>query len=117
MRLLATLLALTALGLATTPLQAGDEAAGKHPHLTELKAKYDTNHDGKLDETERAALRADVAARIKSSHPQLFATIDKDGNGTLSDSEFKAAREQLKALRKERRTGKDATGTTTAPTR
>lgn len=117
MRLLATFLTLATLALAAAPLQAGDETTGKHPRRAELKAKYDVNHDGKLDETERAALRADVAARIKSKHPQLFAKIDTDGDGTLSESEFKAAREQLKALREQRRAGKDAAGTATAPTR
>jgi hypothetical protein len=39
------------------PRGAGPRRQGPPP---ELVAKYDVNHDGKLDETERAALHADI---------------------------------------------------------
>jgi Ca2+-binding EF-hand superfamily protein len=46
-------------------------------------AKYDTNKDGKLDDTERKALRDEKAA-------ERFKALDTNGNGTLSLEEFKA---------------------------
>jgi len=58
------LVALVALGCATAiVVQAQDAAPKKHkltPEqqtvMTEMLAKYDTNKDGKLDKTERAAM-------------------------------------------------------------
>ena len=53
---------------------AGDEPTapkGTHAHgdKTEKLAKFDANHDNKLDEGERAAMRAELAARLKAKHP------------------------------------------------
>ena len=78
----------------------GDGTDGKGgEHMKELLAKFDTNHDGKLDDGEKAAARAVYAARIKEKHPELFAKIDTNGDGVLSEDEMKAAREKLKELR------------------
>lgn len=54
----------------STPPAAPSDTAGRPPHRAggrpplppEILAKYDVNKDGKLDETERAALKADVDA-------------------------------------------------------
>lgn len=110
MRPIATILALIA--CCAAPLAAGDEAAtkGKHPRLAELKQKFDANHDGKLDETERAAARAFVSQKLKEKHPQAFAKADADGNGELSKEEMQALREKLKAHRAEKGGGKKQGG-------
>lgn len=107
MRPIATILAL--LVCCAAPLAAGDEAGkGKHPRLAELKQKFDTNHDGKLDETERTAARAYVSQQMKEKHPKLFAKADADGNGELSKEELQALREKIKAHRAEKGTGAKA---------
>lgn len=57
-----------------------DRAAG--PLRQEMLAKYDTNKDGKLDESERAAMRMDH-----------FKAMDKKGTGKISKADFPAALE------------------------
>jgi Ca2+-binding EF-hand superfamily protein len=54
-------------------------------HRAEMLKKYDTNGDGKLDDGERAKMRADRAAK-------LVAKFDKDGDGKLNAEELVAAR-------------------------
>lgn len=86
------------LALATmSSAHAGDEANkgnkkcdGKHHQ--EMLAKFDANHDGKLDDSEKAAARAAASARIKEKHPEAFAKFDADHDGTLSKDEMKALR-------------------------
>jgi Ca2+-binding EF-hand superfamily protein len=51
----------------------------------QMLAKYDTNKDGKLDDTERTAARNEKLA-------ETFKTLDTDGNGQLSLSEFQAGK-------------------------
>lgn len=74
---------------------------GKGPMHAELKAKYDTNKDGKLDDAERAAMKADRAAQ----HKELVTRYDTNKDGTLDDQErasLHAAKmeERFKALDK-----------------
>jgi Ca2+-binding EF-hand superfamily protein len=70
---------------------AGFAAAQGGHHDPARKAammkKFDTNQDGKLDQTERAA-RAEERAIHK------FAKLDTDGDGKLSLDEFKAGQRQ-----------------------
>jgi hypothetical protein len=74
-KLLVTLCIVSALAIAA---HAGEEAKekkteGKRPELTEeqkttlkgIKDKYDTNKDGKLDETERANVSDEDKAKLK----------------------------------------------------
>lgn len=83
---LATLLAGASYAIAQ-PMGPGDGPRG--PMFQEMLTKYDTNKDGKLDDTERAAIRADH-----------FKRLDKDGDGKVTRTEFpavmEAAREQQK---------------------
>ncbi len=85
-----------------TPLFAGDDVAdsakthsGKGKMAKRL-AKFDVNHDGVLDESEKAAARAAFAARLKEKHPELLAKIDTDADGIISEAEMKAGRAKLK---------------------
>jgi len=91
-----TLLVLTTLA----PAFAGDEPAkspAKAKHHAAMLAKYDANKDGKLDDGEKAAMRAAISARIKDKHPEQFATFDANHDGVLSKDELKALREARKA--------------------
>jgi hypothetical protein len=53
--------------------------------------KYDKNKDGKLDQSEREALRKDREAEIVKKH-------DKNGDGKLDDSEREAARAERRKV-------------------
>ncbi len=111
MRLIPTLITtlFTCAALAA-PAFAGDEVpnAGKHVGKIHQKilAKFDSNHDGKLDDGEKTAARAALAARLKDKHPELLAKLDTDNDGVISEIEMKAGREQLKAARAERQKNK-----------
>ena len=78
-----------------SPVFAGDVVAKttrQGEHLQKLLEKFDSNHDGTWDETERAAARATGSARIKEKHPELFAKLDTNGDQVLSKAELKAGR-------------------------
>ena len=89
--------------LCTTAAWAGDEAKGHKDHgdkaarHAKYLAKWDANHDGKLDESEKTAARAAASAKVKEKHPEVFAKFDVDNSGDLSKAEFKALRAERKA--------------------
>ena len=91
-----------ALALGANPVFAGDDAT-KPKHQGErhqkLLEQFDSNHDGKLDDTERAAARAACAARVQEKHPEIFKQLDTDLDGKLSKEELQAGREKLRELR------------------
>ncbi|MBN9414868.1 hypothetical protein ABS71_14045 [bacterium SCN 62-11] len=70
-------------------------------------ARFDTNHDGKLDDTEKAAARAQMMKRFdtdgdgkvsdqerQAGRAQMMKRFDTDGDGKISDQEKQAARSQ-----------------------
>jgi hypothetical protein len=78
----------------------------------ELVAKYDVNQDGKLDETERAALHADIEAgkvarpeghgpgngpRRQGPPPEVVAKYDTNQDGKLDETERAALRADMEA--------------------
>ncbi len=63
-------------------------AEGKHGRRAAFMAKYDTNHDGKLDDAERKAMHEAMAAR----RADLVARFDTNHDGKLDDAERKAMR-------------------------
>ncbi|MGH6695198.1 EF-hand domain-containing protein [Sphingopyxis sp.] len=69
---------LAAPGADGNAVQTRAEAQAK---ATQLFAKMDANKDGKLDATDRAAQRAERQAKI-------FASLDTDGNGSISRPEW-----------------------------
>lgn len=84
------------------PAEEAAVAGGKHGKLHErMLAKFDVNHDGKLDETERATARAALAVRLKEKHPELLAKIDSNHDDVISQEEMKAGRELLKTAHAE----------------
>lgn len=102
MRTLPTLLALATLVAGPVLMAAeGEDRPKRHDgergHGAELK-KFDTNGDGKLDDAEKAAMRAAVGDRLKKNHPELFTKLDTNGDGALSEDEMKAGREKMREL-------------------
>lgn len=91
------ILAITALSL-----QAADGAAADGKHRGEFKQalleKFDTDKDGKLSDSERAAAKAQAKERLQEQK----AKFDTDGDGKLSDSERDAARAAFAARLKEK---------------
>src|SRR4051812_26643325 len=65
-------------------VRAERKAKFEQMHKEKLE-KFDANKDGKLDETERAAMH-------EAMMTSLFTKLDKDGNGVLSLDEFKSAK-------------------------
>lgn len=49
--------------------------------------KFDANHDGKLDDTERAAMRQEFEARHAERKAEMLAKFDANKDGTLDDAE------------------------------
>jgi hypothetical protein len=98
---LPAILAIAALMLGGSTPTTAAEAGGDHAkhdgkHHQELLEKFDANHDGKLDKSERQAAKAALEERIKEHHPKLFEKFDANHDGKLD-------REELKALREARR--------------
>jgi Ca2+-binding EF-hand superfamily protein len=59
----------------------------------EMLAKFDANHDGKLDETERAAARKageEMRAKFKEGRQQVLERFDANHDGKLDEAERKA---------------------------
>jgi hypothetical protein len=84
-----SLFALAAALVAVPVLAAPGGADGKavqtradaQARATQMFAKMDANKDGKLDATDRAAQRAERQAK-------QFASLDADGNGSISKAEW-----------------------------
>ena len=93
-----------------TTLLISSFAIAQGPSSSEVFSKIDTNGDGQLTETEMKTAKENKPQ--KSERPQKqksgegkspMTRFDKDGNGTLSYSEFEAMHE----ARKERRQKKN----------
>lgn len=67
---------------------AGFAAAdsGKHDRGA-IKEKFDTNKDGKLDDAERAKLKAMFAAKHAENKAAMLAKFDTNKNGALDPAE------------------------------
>ncbi|MBV8760988.1 MAG: EF-hand domain-containing protein [Deltaproteobacteria bacterium] len=60
---------------------------------TEILQKYDTNKDGKLDDTEKAAMKADFKAKHAQREAEMLAKFDTNKDGKLDDAEKAAMRD------------------------
>ncbi|HLP08097.1 MAG TPA: hypothetical protein VK178_08015 [Opitutaceae bacterium] len=100
------MLAATLFPLAATAEPAAD--ADKSRAVNHRNEQYDANKDGKLDEAEIAAMKADRAAKRKA---RLLAKYDANKNGTLDPDEeavHQADLEKRRQLRAERKKAKEA---------
>lgn len=99
---LTSLLAVATLFLAPAVLSAqpasGDDDSPRRPRWQ----RFDTNKDGKLDATERAAAQNEMPARL-AKNPRFLARADTDKDGVISDAEWSAAQEKFKSMREHRR--------------
>lgn len=62
--------------------------------------KFDANGDGKLDETEKAAVKAATEKRLRTGMErqlQRLRAVDADNDGKISDAEWAAAKEKRQA--------------------
>lgn len=76
------------------PADAAARKAKVHEHMLR---KYDVNHDGQLDANERAAMKADRAARLKQ--------YDTNGDGKLDQNERAKMRADRKAMKRAAKAG------------
>jgi hypothetical protein len=80
-------------------LAAGGIAAahGIHggPARAEIMQKYDLNKDGKLDDGEKAAMRADFKAKFEQKRAEMISRFDTNKDGKLDDGEKAAMRDTL----------------------
>lgn len=99
---LTSLLAVATLFLAPTVLSAqpapDDDAP---PPRGPRWEHFDTDDDGKLDETERAALEKEMRTRM-AENPRFLERADTDKDGAINDAEWAVAKEKFKGMRKER---------------
>ena len=59
----------------------------------ELLQKFDKNADGKLDDAERADMKAAFAAKRAEHHKEMLAQYDTNKDGKLDDAERAAMRD------------------------
>ena len=76
-------------GLVSANAEDKKEGKGeKHEIPAKVLEKYDKNKDGKLDDSEKEAMKQDRKEALKK--------FDKNGDGKLDDSEKAAAKEAAK---------------------
>ena len=97
--------------LLSTTASAGDKSANAEPKSCAVNHRnehYDVNKDGKLDEQERTAMKADRAAKRQA---RLIAKYDANKDGQLDTEEeakHKADLEKRRAARAEKKKAKEA---------
>lgn len=84
---------LLALAFTLTIARAEDGAAKERKPSKEMLAKYDANKDGKLDDTEKAAMKADQEAAREARK------AEKDAAREVKNAEKDAKRDARKAER------------------
>ena len=87
-----------AMVLGVTGLRAGPGHFGDGAGLPPQLAEFDKNGDGKLDETERAALKAAMEAKRQA----FIKKYDANGDGILSSDELAKAHSDQEAQRRGR---------------
>nr|HEX4314539.1 EF-hand domain-containing protein [Kofleriaceae bacterium] len=90
--LTATLVA-GAAGFAAANTGTAADDAGSGGWRAKILQKYDANGDGKLDDSERATMRADMQAKRAERHQKMLAKYDLNKDGKLDASERTAMRE------------------------
>lgn len=84
-----------ALALSGSLFAGAAGVAAAHPGNGALLQKYDTNKDGKLDDQEKATMRADFQAKRAERKAEMLAKYDTNKDGKLDQSERAVMREDL----------------------
>jgi 5-hydroxyisourate hydrolase-like protein (transthyretin family) len=92
---LAILLASLGAGAAGMAVAAAHEGGRK----AEIMSQFDTNHDGKLDEAEKQAMREHFKAMREQRQQQMLARFDANHDGKLDAAERQTMRTTLAAER------------------
>ena len=98
-----------------SPERSRHPAKGKRPGREQIMKKYDTDGNGELSETERAAFRSDMEKRRanrpapsseegadrpdRPNRKKVMEQFDADGDGELNKQERKKMRKALEARR------------------
>ncbi len=77
----------------------GGDGGGTGNHKAELLAKYDANGDGKLDDAEKAKMKADFQAKRAVRKAERLAKFDTNKDGKLEPAERQAMRAERSAER------------------
>jgi hypothetical protein len=78
---------LLALVLLAAPGVVRAEESAKEKSLTKNQQKYDADHDGKLNDAEKAAAKEGAKAKAKETREANLAKYDANKNGKLDDDE------------------------------
>ena len=106
--LLFTLACVTIVSLAVTTFAAPPENNDPADRKAEMLKKFDKDGDGKLSDTEKTTLRAEMQNRrggrerkqwTAEQRDEMLKKFDTDGDGKLSQEERDTAREAMKASR------------------
>lgn len=89
-------LALASVGLAGSGIASAQPPAANDTPRSERRAealkKYDANGNGKLDESERDAMRKDMRQKFEARRAEVLQKYDANGDGQLDESERAAMR-------------------------
>ena len=87
-------LAFCGLSLAVGGIAAAEGFHGRADRA-EILQKYDINKDGKLDDGEKAAMRADFKAKFEQKRAEMISKFDTNKDGKLDDGEKAAMKDTL----------------------
>ena len=82
------------IALADTGSSAQAPAPDQGGWRAKILQKYDTNGDGKLDDQERAAMRANFQAKRAAHRAKMLAEFDTNKDGKLEPTERAAMRKE-----------------------
>ncbi|MEZ4361993.1 MAG: EF-hand domain-containing protein [Kofleriaceae bacterium] len=74
---------------------AGPGGEGRKEAHARLRAEVDYNHDGQLDETERAALHEKMRERAQQRRAEMLGKFDANRDGKLDDAERGRMHDQM----------------------
>ncbi len=75
------------------------DGPGRGDRKAEMLQKYDANKDGKLDDSEKATMRADRKAEFEAKKQEMLAKYDTNRDGKLDETERAAMRDDRAAAR------------------
>jgi EF hand len=96
--LAAILVGLCTAGAISVASAHGDED-GPGGRRAEILQKFDANHDGKLDDSEKAAMREAMKAKFEARKQEMLQRFDTNKDGKLDDAERAAMKDAMAAER------------------